>query len=161
MARGRKQPEPVEELAASIDRARDLIFALLFDVAAWLAGDAGPVAGEVPEYRVSHATRLVRPADRLAKYVSADLLFIWSPLIEGWLASGRGFEPDFGLVEGLSVEMGEGQQAQALARFPNHSVVIDAEGRHLYGGDWVLRVWFDPGIERITNAILRPLAQGS
>jgi hypothetical protein len=139
-----------------------LVEALMFDVAAWLAGVEQPVSPELnPRYPFNELRRLPRPRDRMAGYVSEGLLGSWGEVLDRWLAYGSRLQPHFGHQLALVVDgLGGPGSVKATFRFPNRSIILVGDRREYCGGDWQMTVEISPNLRRIETCLLRPASEG-
>jgi hypothetical protein len=139
---------------------RGLVEALMFDVAAWLAGAVEPVTPELnPEYAFNELRRLPLPRDRMSHYLSEPLLDSWGEVMDRWLEYGLRLQPYFGNRLELTVdELGGTGPVKATFRFSNRSIILVGERREYCGGDWQVTVQIGPDLKRIENCLLRPVS---
>jgi hypothetical protein len=142
---------------------RGLVEALMFDVAAWLAGAVEPVTPELnPGYVFNELRRLPLPRDRMSRYVSGVLLDSWGEVMDRWLAHGLRLQPHFGNRLALTVdELGGPGPVKATFRFSNRSIILVEERREYLDGDWQVTVQISPDLKLIENCLLRPVSEGS
>lgn len=152
-----------QRLKQQVIRVRGLVEALMFDVAAWLAGADQPVSPELnPGYLFNELRRLARPRDRMSAYVSEEVLESWGEVMDHWLTYGARLQPSFGRRAALMVDGLDGPGlVRATLRFHNRSIILVGDRRRYCGGDWQLTVEISPSLKRIESCLLRPTADGS
>jgi hypothetical protein len=142
---------------------RGLVEALMFDVAAWLAGAVEPVTPELnPGYAFNELRRIPSPRDRMSHYVGEGLLDSWGEVMDRWLEHGLRLQPYFGNRLALAIdELGGPQPVKATFRFSNQSIILVGGRREYLDGAWQVTVQISPDLKQIENCILRPVSEGS
>jgi hypothetical protein len=142
---------------------RGLVEALMFDVAAWLAGAVEPVTPELnPGYAFNELRRLPSPRDRMSHYVGEGLLDSWGEVMDRWLEHGLRLQPHFGNRLALAIdELGGAQPVKATFRFSNQSIILVGGRREYLDGAWQVTVQISPDLKQIENCLLRPVSEGS
>jgi hypothetical protein len=145
-----------------VRRVRSLVEALMFDIAAWLAGVTSPVTPELcPDYAFNELRRLPVPRDRMAHYVGEGLLASWGEVLDRWVGHGLRLQPHFGQRLGLLVDgVGGTGPVKATFRFSNQSIILVGGRRQYCSGDWQMTVVISPNLKRIESVVLRPVAEG-
>src|SRR5216683_2715900 len=120
-------------LQLQVGRVRGLVEALMFDLAAWLAGALHPVTPELcPGYPFHELRRLSSPRERMFHYVSGPLLDSWGEVMDRWVSDGRRLQPYFDQRLELEIDgLGGPAPVKASFRFTNQSIVL-VEGRREY-----------------------------
>jgi hypothetical protein len=155
---------PVDRrLKHQVDRVRGLVEALMFDVAAWLAGAVQPVTPEVnPGYAFNELRRFPSPRERMGHYVSRELLESWGEVMDRWLEHGLRLQPYFGQRAALTVDdLGGAGLVKATFRFSNRSIILAGDRREYSSGDWQVTVQISPHLRRIETCVIRPVPEGS
>src|SRR5262245_7260552 len=149
-------------VGVQVGRVRGLVEALMFDVAAWLAGAVRPVTPELfSGYAFNELRRLPLPRDRLRHYLSEPLLDSWGEVLDQWVGSGLRLQPHFGQRLGLLVDgIGGPGAVRATFRFPNRSIIVAGSHREYCRGEWQLTVLISPNLRRIQSCQLRPVPEG-
>ncbi len=149
-------------LQVQVERVRGLVEALMFDLAAWLAGVLHPVTPELcPGYAFHELRRLPSPRERMFHYVGGPLLDSWGEVMDRWVAGGRRLQPYFDQRLELEIDgLGGLEPVKASFRFTNQSIVL-VEGRREYcNSEWLMTVEISPLLKRIETCTLRPSARG-
>ena len=156
-------PQADQQLKQRMTRVCGLVEALMFDLAAWLAGADRPVTPELnPAYMFNELRRLPRPRDRMSAYLSEELLESWAEVIERWLTYGANLQPYFGRRLALVVEGLDGAgPVSATLRFPNQSTILIGSRRQYCRSDWELTVEISSTLKRIESCLLRPASDGT
>ena len=150
-----------QRLKHQVTRACGLVEAMMFDVAAWLAGAERPVTPELnPNYLFNELRRFPRPRDRMTYYVSEELLESWGDVMDRWLGYGSRLQPHLGNRLALMVDgLGGPGPVKASFRFSNHSVILVGDRRQYCSGDWQVTVELSPNLKRIETCLLRPAGE--
>jgi hypothetical protein len=154
------QVSPEEARRQQVDRVRDLTQAFLHDLLAWLRDAYAPLeAVQFPEYRLERVRDLPDPRERMRRYVNQDLLAMWGPALDGWLAQRLRLRASLGDATRVRVDGLEETQPAARVRLVNRSVIEQGNRRQESDGVWMLQLDFSPDLKRIENAELRPASR--
>jgi hypothetical protein len=145
-----------------VRKVQGLVEALMFDIAAWLAGVACPVTPELcPGYAFNELRRLPVPRQRMAHYVGEALLDSWGEVLDRWVAHGLRLQPHLGHRLGLLVDgVGGSGPVKATFRFSNQSIILVGGRRQYCSGEWLMTVVISPNLKRIESCVLRPVPEG-
>jgi hypothetical protein len=159
----RKAPTP-EELTEQLETLRGLAFTVLYDLCCWMANARQPVPDDTDGYSLTPLRSIPDPRERLQYYVNPMLLASWDTALQPFFARGCRLSPELGDSATLTEEgLDRGGPVRVELQFTNRSSVV-ADGRprkQLPRGDWVLTLWVSAELNRIDDAILRPLEPAS
>ena len=149
-----------EEVQRRLERVSALVYALLHDVAAWLAQAEGPVSPEQhPEYRLRQVAEEPVPADRMARYLNRAVLDSWRPVLDRWLAHGYRYRPSFGRNVRVAVTEGGEEGPRAVVTFQDRSEVeVPGGSRECPRREWTMTLWVTPDLKQIASVVLRAAA---
>jgi hypothetical protein len=160
--RGGNGPNVDRSVQVQVERVRGLVEALMFDIAAWLAGASHPVTPEVfPRYPFNELRRLPSPRERMLHYVAGSILDSWGAVMDRWVSSGLRLQPYFDQRLELEIDgLGGSKQVLATFRFPNRSIVLVGDRREYCDSTWQMTVRISPTLKRIDSCVLRPAGRG-
>jgi hypothetical protein len=156
-AKRQSRESNAEEVQRRLERVSTLVYALVHDLAAWLAQVEGPVRQDRhPDYRLRQIAELPAPRDRMARYLNPAVLDAWRPVLDRWLGHGYRYRPSFGRNIRVAVTEGGEGGPRAVVSFQDRSEVeVPGGGRECPRREWTMTLWVTPDLKQIASVVLR------